>query len=236
LKHVQALEFQLGGAPAIAAQTPPKPATPAVALPSLPRLHAERDLRAAAHFGEYVYWVADASGAGVDMSHQWTALTGFEIEESLRRGWRTAIHPGDYRRAARIWRSSSRARCNFACELRLRQRSGSYRWVQLRAKAKLDEHQQLVRWYGTLADIEDRKVAELALRASEALSRSMLEASADCIKLLSLHGEICFMNGPGLQAMGIADFATIEGKPWCSLWPGGWQGIRRGCGRQGCAG
>ena len=219
LRHIPARAFQVDGAAATAVLGPPRPSTRAVALPSLPRLRAEADLRAAAHFGEYVYWVADASGAGVDMSHQWTALTGFEIEESLRGGWRTAIHPDDYRRVARIWRSSSRARCNFACELRLRQRSGSYRWAQLRAKAKLDEHQQLVRWYGTLADVEDRKVAELALRASEALSRSMLEASADCIKLLSLEGDICFMNGPGLYAMGIENFATIKGKPWCSLWP-----------------
>jgi diguanylate cyclase (GGDEF)-like protein len=48
----------------------------------------------------------------------------------------------------------------------------------------------------------------------------MLEASADCIKLLSVEGRIEFMNAPGLRAMEIDDFATIKGAPWCSLWPG----------------
>jgi diguanylate cyclase (GGDEF)-like protein/PAS domain S-box-containing protein len=90
----------------------------------------------------------------------------------------------------------------------------------MRAKAKLNEDRQVERWYGTLANIEDRKVAELALRTSEAVSRSMLEASVDCIKLLSLEGKIEFMNAPGMRAMEIDDFATIEGQPWCSLWPG----------------
>jgi PAS domain-containing protein len=120
----------------------------------------------------------------------------------------------------RRWRSAGRTGGDFASELRLRKRDGGYRWVQLRAKAKFDEQHRLVRWYGTLADIEERKVAEFALRASEALSRSMLEASADCIKLLSMDGNIQFMNEPGLRAMEIEDFATIEGKRWCTLWPG----------------
>ena len=184
------------------------------------RLTARRDLQAAADYSEYVYWVTDEVGAGIDMSHQWTDITGFEVDESLRNGWRAAVHPEDFRSVVRIWRTAARTKRNFGCELRLRHRDGGYRWVQLRAKAKLDGHRQLIRWYGTLADIEDRKVAELGLQTSEALSRSMLEASADCIKLLSLEGNIEFMNAPGMRAMEIDDFATIRGVAWCSLWPG----------------
>jgi diguanylate cyclase (GGDEF)-like protein/PAS domain S-box-containing protein len=179
-----------------------------------------QDLQAAADFSEYVYWVADKSGAGIALSHQWTALTGRAVADTLEGGWREAVHPGDYRRALKLWRSADSSRSDFACELRLRKRDGGYCWVQLRAKAKIDEQQRLVRWYGTLANIEERKVAELALRASEALSRSMLEASADCIKLLSIEGRIEFMNAPGLRAMEIDDFATIKDQLWCSLWPG----------------
>jgi diguanylate cyclase (GGDEF)-like protein/PAS domain S-box-containing protein len=154
------------------------------------------------------------------MSHQWSDITGFSVEESLRSNLRFSVHPDDYRLVLKRWRTASRAGSNFDCELRLRRQNGGYRWVQLRAKAKLNEHHQLSRWLGTLADIENRKVADLALRTSEALSRSMLEASADCIKLLSLKGLIEFMNEPGMRAMEIDDFATIKGKSWCSLWPG----------------
>jgi diguanylate cyclase (GGDEF)-like protein/PAS domain S-box-containing protein len=221
MKAIPAREFREGST-AVGPGEPAMPASTSSAEAKLLRarsLSVKQDLRAAADFSEYVYWVADASGAGIDMSHQWTDLTGFEVEESLRDGWRKAVHPHDYRRVLRSWRSASRAGSNFACELRLRQRAGGYRWVQLRAKAKHDECQPIDRWYGTLADIEEKKVVDLALRASEGLSRSMLEASADCIKLLSLDGRIEFMNAPGLRAMEIEDFATIKGLPWCSLWP-----------------
>lgn len=207
------------GLPQVVKEVPQRPLGAAKLLSPRQPFNARQDLQAAAEFSEYVYWVADKSGEGIALSHQWTVLTGFEVEDSLRHGWRGAVHPKDYRATLRRWRSAKRTAGDFACELRLCTRDGGYRWVQLRAKAKLDDKQQLVR-YGTLADVEDRKVTELALRTSEALSRSMLEASADCIKLLTLEGKIQFMNGPGLRAMEIDDFATIQDKLWCSLWPG----------------
>jgi hypothetical protein len=61
---------------------------------SSPQRHigAEQDLQAAADFSEYVYWVADTTGAGVALSHQWVALTGFRIDESLgKAGGRLSI-------------------------------------------------------------------------------------------------------------------------------------------------
>jgi diguanylate cyclase (GGDEF)-like protein/PAS domain S-box-containing protein len=217
MKHASAHDFS----PAATRLGSPSPGLLVNGDPAPPpqRSGVGRDLQAAAEFSEYVYWVVDHAGAGIALSHQWTTITGFQTEESLRNGWRHAVHPEDYSKVLRCWRSASLSDSDFACELRLCKRGGGYRWVQLRAKAKLDGRRRATRWYGTLADIEERKIAELALRASEALSRSMLEASADCIKLLSLDGRIEFMNGPGLRAMEIDDFATIKGELWCSLWP-----------------
>ncbi len=58
------------------------------------------------------------------------------------------------------------------------------------------------------------------LRASEAFLHGVLSASPDCIKVLDLDGRLDFMNGPGLRAMEVDDFATIAGTPWPSLWSG----------------
>ena len=45
---------------------------------------------------------------------------------------------------------------------------GEYRWFLVRGVPLRDQHGKIVRWYGTLTDIEDRK------RAGEALQRSEL--------------------------------------------------------------
>jgi PAS domain S-box-containing protein len=57
------------------------------------------------------------------------------------------------------------------------------------------------------------------LRDSEALNRSIVESSTDCVKVLDLDGNLLFMNGPGLCAMEIDDFQSVAGRPWASLWP-----------------
>lgn len=72
---------------------------------------------------------------------------------------------------------------------------------------------------GVSRDIPDRKAAESALRESELLYRSVLQASADCIKIISLEGRIELMNEPGLCTMEIDAPEDIVGAEWAALWP-----------------
>ncbi|GAB5349641.1 PAS domain-containing protein [Alteriqipengyuania sp. 357] len=51
------------------------------------------------------------------------------------------------------------------------------------------------------------------------LAASLLEQSEDCIKLLSVDGNIEFINCGGLGAMEIDSPEMVLGKPWWELWP-----------------
>ena len=53
-------------------------------------------------------------------------------------------------------------------EARLRRFDGEYRWFLLEAEPMRDEAGNIVKWYGSSTDIEDRKQTENALRQSEA--------------------------------------------------------------------
>ena len=44
-----------------------------------------------------------------------------------------------------------------------------WRWVRARAMPRRTESGEIIRWYGTVEDIDDHKKAEEALRDSEAL-------------------------------------------------------------------
>jgi len=69
-------------------------------------------------------------------------------------------------------------------------------------------------------DDTPRKDMEDKLRASDELSRSILESSPDCVKVLDLDGNLLSMNGPGLCVMEIDDFTQFEGKCWPDFWKG----------------
>ena len=53
-------------------------------------------------------------------------------------------------------------------EARLRRFDGEYRWFLFRANPMLDQSGNILKWYGTNTDIDDRKRAEEQLRRSEA--------------------------------------------------------------------
>ena len=72
---------------------------------------------------------------------------------------------------------------------------------------------------GVSRDITARKASEDAVRESEMLYRSILEASADCIVVMSLEGTVALINHPGCQAMQIDEPAMALRRPWTDFWP-----------------
>jgi PAS domain S-box-containing protein len=64
-----------------------------------------------------------------------------------------------------------------------------------------------------------RTICDAALQQSHDLHRSLMDSSADCIKVLDLDGRLLFVNAPGLCQMEVDDFELIRGKTYASLWP-----------------
>lgn len=72
------------------------------------------------------------------------------------------------------------------------------------------------------ADLIDHKRTQDGLARSEAFARSVVEASADCVKGLSPDGRLLWMNEAGKRLMEVCDFAALKGCDWAAFWePGG---------------
>ena len=69
-------------------------------------------------------------------------------------------------------------------------------------------------------NITNRKLAEAELRNSEELTRSIVENSPDCVKVLDLEGRLHSMNSSGLRLMEIDDFERYAGTSWAEFWQG----------------
>lgn len=61
--------------------------------------------------------------------------------------------------------------------------------------------------------------ASQALADREEFNRSLMDGSADCVKVLDLEGRLLHMNQPGLHQMEIDDFTPLCGREWRSVWP-----------------
>ena len=86
--------------------------------------------------------------------------TGQSQEIALEDAWRASIHPDDIAEDERRWKHSERTGAAFENELRIRGAGGEYRWFLSRATAQLDAEGRPVRWYGSCADIHERRVAQ----------------------------------------------------------------------------
>jgi formate hydrogenlyase transcriptional activator len=101
--------------------------------------------------------------------------TGVSKEQWLGWGWRDIAHPEDADRVVNKWRVALACGEPLEVEVRYRRADGKYRWYLGRQVPLRDDKGNIVKWYGTLHDIEDRKQAEVALRKSEERNRTLLQ-------------------------------------------------------------
>jgi PAS domain S-box-containing protein len=94
------------------------------------------------------------------VNRPWLDYTGLSEKANLGSGWQLAIHPDDLDEHRSKWQASLATGASFENETRQRDANGEYRWFLVRAVPLHDEHGHILKWYGTLTDIEDRKRSE----------------------------------------------------------------------------
>jgi signal transduction histidine kinase len=107
------------------------------------------------------------------------------VKETSGSGWQSAVHPDDLDEHVTRWQQSIASGEPFENEARHRSAQGEYRWFLARAVPMRDEHDKILKWYGTLTDIEDRKRAEL-----ERGRLRQLEADLAHVNRVSMMGEL----------------------------------------------
>ncbi len=163
-------------------------------------------------------FVTNNKGETTFANRQWYEYTGYTEAQTLATGWIDAIHPEDMSGVFEEWMKSVNEKKVFEAEYRLQKHNGEYRWFLVRVIPQIDSEENVIDWYGTATDIEERKIIEEELSSSEIFNRVVLESSPDCITLLDDKGYLLFINGNGLCQMEIDDFEPIKGTPWWEFW------------------
>src|SRR5262244_1994673 len=160
-------------------------------------------------------WCGLPDGSKEFFNQRWHDYTGLSPEEAHGWGWKVAIHPDDLEKLVDKWFKFVASWEPGEVEARMRRFDGEYRWFLFRAEPLRDEHGNVVNWYGTSTDIEDRKRVEEKLRQDEMELRLITDAIAQTIIVLAPDGTALYANqsmldfsGLTMEAVRAPDFRT----------------------------
>lgn len=123
-------------------------------------------------------WTLSPDGAPDFVNQVWLEFSGQTLDfiRSHPEAWMTAVHPEDREIALRSFRDGVGSGQDFAFETRsLRAQDGTYRWHLQQAVVLRDADGKVLKFVGTTTDIHDQKLAEEALRSSEANLRRVID-------------------------------------------------------------
>jgi len=112
-------------------------------------------------------WSARPDGSVDFINQRLLEFLGRSMEDILGWGWGSLVHPDDLTRFVGEWQAAVATGEPMESEARLQRMDGDYRWLLIRNVPLRDKLGNIVNWYGTAIDIEERHRAEDALRRSE---------------------------------------------------------------------
>lgn len=178
-----------------------------------------------------IIWKAKADGCATYLSRGWEEYTGTATAAALGFGYLECVHPDDRDLLlARAKQAVDRKQKSCEMEFRLQSRSGTYRWVLVRAAPASAEGEAVFEWLGTAADIDELKQTPRQIaterNALNQLVRSPAggtneKSSGDCQHLQAVERFAQLFDRPAnnlseiLQAIADGAVAAIAGAQFC---------------------
>ncbi|GAA1636707.1 hypothetical protein GCM10009679_47330 [Saccharothrix algeriensis] len=190
------------------------------------RARAENELRdSELRFREVVevspqlVWVGRLDGSVEFVNDNWITTTGIVPDGNDHRSMLfAATHLDEADQLRADWHAAEARGGAYEGELRLRQRSGGYRWFLVRIVPLYDGAGSVIKWFGVATDIDDRRRADEVLREQERLGRRIrarMELLTDIISDLDRVATV----DDGLRCLvehlapGFADRAAVADSP-----------------------
>jgi PAS domain S-box-containing protein len=158
-------------------------------------------------------WCNLPDGPSEFLSKSWHEYTGISPAEARGWGWTAALHPDDLPPLMEKRRKMLALGQAYEIEARLRHHDGIYRWFLIRAQPFRDDSGKILRWYGAITDIEDRKTAEEALLASEQNLSLIINAMPVLAWSALSNGDVDFFNQRWLEYTGLSS-EQAQGWGW----------------------
>jgi formate hydrogenlyase transcriptional activator len=148
-------------------------------------------------------WTSFPDGSKEYLNKRWYEYTGLTLEQGKGWGWKVVVHPDNLDKLVREWLALLDAPKPGELETRIRRYDGEYRWFLIRVVPQFDAEGNVIRWFGSNTDIEDRKRAETKLLEDERELRRITDAIPHTIVVLDPKGHPLYANQAMLDYTGL---------------------------------
>lgn len=147
-----------------------------------------------------IIWITKPDGYHDFYNQQWYDYTGLSFDKSKDTGWSLVVHPDDQERAWEVWRYSLNTMEPYQIEYRFRRFDGEYRWFLGRALPLKDDAGKVLKWFGTLTDIDDqKKAADLMEEKVKERTTDLRSANADLKRVNEELEQLTYVSHHDLQ-------------------------------------
>src|SRR5438309_10515999 len=115
----------------------------------------------------HIVWLKRPDGSADYLNRRGADFFGVAPETTYGWSFLDLVHPDDVAAARDAWRHIVRQGADYAIDVRMRRADGEYRWMASRACAIRGAGGAVVKWIGTLTDVDDQIRSQQALRRAQ---------------------------------------------------------------------
>ena len=121
-------------------------------------------------------WMTRPDGYCTYVNQKWYDYTGQLPEETIGQRWISVVHPDDMLQMTAGFNEANASHTPFYLEYRIKGADGKYRWILDSGSPMFDDDGGFEGYIGSVIDIDNRKLAEDAVRESEKRFRQLADS------------------------------------------------------------
>lgn len=148
-----------------------------------------------------IVWTADSNGRLDYVTQAFFDYAGFVLTSENNGNWIDCLHPDDREPCSQQWWECIKSGATFQMRYRVRRHDGQYRWHQARAVRMLDHGTGERKWYGSVIDIHDERLAMEQVQSLATRLQETLESITDALFILDADWNFTYLNSRAEQVL-----------------------------------
>lgn len=147
---------------------------------------SENKFRTFAESLKEIIFQTDEKGRWTYLNPIWTEITGFPIEESLNKYYKSYIYNEDIKINDSCFNKLISNEVDFCkYQVRLKTKSGKFKWVEVFSRLMYGDDNKILGLYGMISDISERKNAENELIKTKESAEEATKAKSEFLAVMS---------------------------------------------------